>query len=118
MQHAFYYSSDHFMNGDPMYVNLDAVDNLVPYFEANDVDLVISGHEHHMELLEQNGVCYAVVGAMGGELDDIGDYNNPLSLWKNDKDFGYLDVEVAGDTAVLTFRGSGGEPLYTREIGR
>jgi hypothetical protein len=118
MQHAFYYASDHFMNGDPMYVNLDAVDNLVPYFEANDVDLVISGHEHHMELLEQNGVCYAVVGAMGGELDDIGDYNNPLSLWKNDENFGYLDVEVAGDKAVLTFRGIGGEPLYTREIGR
>jgi len=37
-----------------------------PLFEKYNVDLVISGHNHHMELLEKDGVTYVLEGVAGG----------------------------------------------------
>ena len=116
MSHTFYYVSDHFENGDPMFINLETVNELVPRFEENGVDLVISGHAHHMELLEKSGVHYAVIGTMGGELDDIEGYKNSHSLWSNDSDFGFLDISICGDVANLTFRDSDFNILATFSV--
>ena len=118
MSHSFYYTSDQFENGDPMYVNLETVDALVPLFEKYDVDLAISGHGHHMELLQKDDVCYALVGALGGELDDTDGYENSYSLWKDDQDFGLLEVSIEDDSATLKFRDSRSNLLKTCTIDR
>ncbi len=118
MQHTFYYVSDHFDDGTPYYVNVDTRDALVPLFERYDVDLVLSGHNHHLELLSRNGVTYAVTGGMGGQMTDVDDYRAGESVWVNDTDFGYLEVSLRGSEAELTFRDPGGEALHSAVIDK
>lgn len=49
--------------------NNDLIDNLVPLLEANDVDLVLNGHEHSYERTKEiNGVTYIITGGGGNDL--------------------------------------------------
>ncbi len=118
MQHTFYYVSDHFDNGDPMFVNMDTRDALVPLFERSGVDLVLSGHNHHLELLSRNGVTYALTAGLGGQMNDVGDYRAGENVWVDDQDYGYLEVSISGDTATLTFRDRDYRELYTATIAK
>lgn len=43
----------------------------VPVFEANGVDLVVSGHTHSYQHGVRNGVNYVLVGGAGGNLDTV-----------------------------------------------
>ena len=45
----------------------DVCSHLVPVFEDEDVDLVISGHAHDYEHMEFNGVTYLVIGGAGAK---------------------------------------------------
>ncbi len=48
-------------------------DDLVPVFEAFEVDLVLSGHAHNYERTNDiNGVVYIVTGGGGADLYDVG----------------------------------------------
>ncbi len=118
MQHTFYYVSDHFDNGEPCYVNVDTRDALMPLFEERDVDLVLSGHDHRLELLRRNGVTFAISAGMGGEMREVGHWRASESVWVADRVFGYLEVSIEGDRARLTFRDSDGLELYTEYVSR
>ena len=111
MSHCFYYSSGRKIAGWGWYDARDMIDTFAPLFEKYGVDLVFSGHDHHMELLEKDGVTYTVTGTLGGKLDPERTYTSPASRWYRSGQFGFLDVEVSGDNAKLTFR----DP-YFREL--
>ena len=116
VSHCFYYSSGMLFTGEPWYDHPDTIRTLTPLFEQYEVDLVISGHNHHMEVLEHNGVTYAVVGTMGAPLDRI-DYHSPASVWLHE-DHGWLDVQWTIEEAVLRFFRWDGHLLNTHRVAR
>jgi acid phosphatase type 7 len=60
MSHCFYYSSGGYWGLWTWYDDKDTISKLTPLFEKYGVDLVISGHNHLLELLQKNGVTYAI----------------------------------------------------------
>jgi 3',5'-cyclic AMP phosphodiesterase CpdA len=110
--HSFVYSSG-YSDVIPWYDDAAAIARLAPLFKAGGVDLVVSGHNHYMELLEDDGVRYAVVGAGGGPIDPLPTYHSPKSVWFLRGKRGWLEVEIDAGSATLRFRGSGGEILYS-----
>lgn len=118
MSHAFILSSGYIDSDYKMkwYDNEDAMEKLCPVFEKYKVDLVLSGHNHLMELLEKDGVTYVVIGAMGGKLDSV-EYKSPYSLWYNNTSFGFLDLNFTGkDRIEMAFVDSDGKVLKVHEI--
>jgi hypothetical protein len=104
-----YYSSGYFVDGEPWWDNQAMIDEFEPLFLQYDVDIVFSGHNHHMEYLNNSGIVYNIIGGFGGHLDP--DYaTQPVgqegtgSVWYHPGQCGYLDVEINGITANLTFR--------------
>ncbi len=109
MNHAMYYSSGYFVDGEQWWNNQEMIDTFEPLFIEHDVDLVFSGHNHHMEYLNNSGVVYNIIGGFGGHLDP--DYTTkPVhgdgtgSIWYQSGQHGYLEVEINGNNATLTFR--------------
>lgn len=118
LSHSFFYASgyDDPELDKPWYDHYQNIPSLSPLFERHGVDLVVSGHNHYQELLEHNGVHYAVVGAMGGKPDPAPAYVSPASQWIAVGTFGRLDVDVFGDFLALTFRNAVGDPLREERI--
>lgn len=56
-------------------------DLLVPIFAKGKVDLVIAGHAHTYQRMDQEGVRYLVIGGAGGRLD-----RHKTGHWPMDKD--------------------------------
>ncbi len=106
--HGFYYASGRVEDGWNWWDNPETINSLTPLFEQYKVDLVFSGHNHQMELLQNNGVTYAICGALGGASDETFTYHSPASLWLASGNYGFVDVSIDGDTATLTFR----DPTY------
>lgn len=67
----------------------------VPIFQAQHVDLVISGHQHNYQRGQMNGVTYLIAGGAGGTLDHerVEDYQlqNPLTVVHHH--FGVLELD-------------------------
>jgi predicted MPP superfamily phosphohydrolase len=104
MSHGFYYASGSFAAGTPWVDNEETISALVPLFKQYDVDLVLSGHIHDMQLLEKDGINYAIVGAYGGALEPDANIDSvATSLFHNNKDFGFLEVDIQGAQANLSF---------------
>ncbi|HEY9053923.1 MAG TPA: hypothetical protein VIO60_03815, partial [Rectinemataceae bacterium] len=102
----------------PWYDHYQNIPAVVPLLEKYGVDLVVSGHNHYQELLEMNGVTYAVIGAMGGKPDPSPAYVSPASKWIAVGEHGRLDLDFYADELVLTFRDSTGNPLHEKRIPR
>jgi hypothetical protein len=110
LSHMFYYSSGiEGWHDDPK-----TIARLCPLFVRYGVDLVVSGHNHYMELLEAEGVKYAVVGAAGAAFDPVPTFVSPKSKWFLRGRHGWLEVEggKAASRPVLRFRGVEGEILF------
>jgi 3',5'-cyclic AMP phosphodiesterase CpdA len=75
--------------------------DLLPVFEANGVDLVLTGHEHNYQRFELNGVGYVIDGGGGAALYDVGicPPGTPPLLAANDSTNSY--VAIQGNTRVL-----------------
>lgn len=108
MSHSFYYSSGVIAGGKSWGDQDDMIATFVDIFEENDVDMVFSGHNHHAEILEQNGIYYQIAGAFGGLPDPERELESDKSQWymniENDDEFGFFEVDITGDNATLTFR--------------
>ncbi len=76
-----------------------------PLFEKYGVDLVLTGHDHNYERSHPmkgeavagsgaRGIAYLVVGSGGASLRDFETSKPSWSALRNNKDYGYLDVEV------------------------
>lgn len=81
----------------------------VPLFEKYGVDLVLSGHDHDYERSQpmlgatvapsgQRGITYLVVGGGGANLRPMATASPSWSVIRNDKDHGYLDIDVTDGT--------------------
>ncbi|MCP4764142.1 MAG: hypothetical protein GY870_20380, partial [archaeon] len=74
-------------------------------FVDNDVDIVLSGHDHQMEILNEStsGIVYNIVGAFGGaqgSADPPSDY----SSWYKIQQHGFLEVNIRGNFTDLIYR--------------
>jgi UDP-2,3-diacylglucosamine pyrophosphatase LpxH len=109
INHAMYYSSGYEVYGSQMWDNQAMIEEFEDLFIEHDVDLVFSGHNHHMEYLNNSGVVYNIIGAFGGILDhdyttkEVGQEGTG-SLWYLSGQHGYLDVEINGNVADIAFR--------------
>jgi hypothetical protein len=116
MGHGFYYASGVTVMGWNWYDNPETISALTPLFEKYSVDIVFSGHNHYMELLEHAGVTYVVCGAFGGVPDPEPTYISPASLWRLQGAAGFVDVTIHGDEAILSFISSNGDILQSFTI--
>jgi hypothetical protein len=112
LSHCFFYSSGYVDMGMPWYDHKGTIGKVSPILERHKVALVVSGHNHHMEYLEHNGVTYAVIGAMGGMPDPEPTYHSPASLWFKQGSFGRLDLDIDERGIALTFRDQDGKALH------
>lgn len=118
LSHAFFYSSGYVDKdyGKNWFDNPETIEKLGPLFESYGVDLVISGHNHLMEVLEKDGVTYSLIGAMGGKLDPI-EYNSPYSVWLNNTEHGYMDIDLSlKDRINIDFKDPYGKILYSHTV--
>jgi 3',5'-cyclic AMP phosphodiesterase CpdA len=116
MGHGFYYASGSVVDGWKWYDNQETIKKLSPLFEKYGVDMVFSGHDHELELLQKSGVTYIVAGTFGGKLEAERQYTSPSSVWYSNKDFAFVDVSVNGANANLVFRSPEGDAIYSQVI--
>jgi hypothetical protein len=103
MSHGFYYSSGITIQGWDWFDNPETITALTPLFEKYGVDLVFSGHNHHLEFLQHAGVSYVICGGFGGKPEDEATYISPSSLWYQSGAYGFVDVYINGDRATISF---------------
>lgn len=93
-----------------------------PLFEANGVDLVLTGHDHDYERshplvngevvpADSGGVTYLVVGSGGAALRSWPMEQPAWSAYRNNTDYGYLDVLAEGGTMTARFVTPSGETI-------
>ncbi len=113
MSHSFYYCSGRSKDGWDWYDNETLIKRLSPLFEKYGVDLVLSGHMHQMELLKKGGVIYAIMGSFGGTLDKGREYVSPASVWYRARQYGFADVTIKGNDALLMVRDPDNKVMYS-----
>jgi len=112
LSHSFVYASGYVDEyGLGYYDNPELIAKVAPILERHKVALLVSGHDHDMELLRKNGVTYAVIGTMGGVLDPEPSYRSPASLWFKAGAFGRLDLDVSAAGMKLAFKDRSGAIL-------
>jgi tartrate-resistant acid phosphatase type 5 len=117
LSHCYVYASGYVDEyGYPYYDDPVVIAKIAPILERHKVALMISGHNHDMELLKRNGVTYAVVGAMGGILDPEPSYRSPASLWFKAGTYGRLDLDISEKGIGLAFVDLDGKRLYEARI--
>ena len=118
VSHGFYYASGSFDDGWQWFDNPETIDALTPLFEKYKVNLVLSGHDHQMELLQHNGVTYAIAGAFGGLPDEMRAYTSPASLWYLNGAYGFVDASISGNQCNVTFRSPDNAVLKSFSINK
>jgi len=118
MSHCFYYSSGGVWDMWPWYDDKDMIEKLTPLFEKYDVDLVFSGHNHLLELLQKNNVTYVICGAFGGLPDPERSYISPASSWYKGNQHAFMDVTISQDEATLIFRDPDYKELKSFTVSR
>ena len=104
MNHGFYYASGSVVGSWRWYDNPETIEALTPLFETYGVNMVFSGHNHQLELLEKSGVTYVICGGFGGLPDPIRTYTSPSSLWYAGGVYGFADVTINEEEANILFR--------------
>jgi UDP-2,3-diacylglucosamine pyrophosphatase LpxH len=82
----------------------DMINTFEDLFIDKDVDIVFSGHNHHMEVLNVSSIVYNVCGGFGGIPDDPRDAVGTGSLWYLPGQLGFVECEISGNIATLTYR--------------
>jgi UDP-2,3-diacylglucosamine pyrophosphatase LpxH len=118
MDHSYFYSSGGNWDLYPWYDDKGMIDKLVPLLEKYHVNLVFSGHNHMLELLQKNNVTYIVCGAFGGLPDPERSYISPASSWYMPDQNAFVDVTVSQDTATLIFRDPDYKELKSFTVSR
>ncbi|MDQ3266400.1 MAG: metallophosphoesterase [Myxococcota bacterium] len=107
--------------------NLKMRERLSPILEQYDVDLALTGHDHHYERTHpitgdavdaQNGITYLVVGGGGANLRTFGVAQPSWSVYRNATDYGFLDVVVDGGTLTGKFVRHDGQVLDTFTLSK
>ena len=95
-----YFHHPPYSSGDPLYTEPE----MRWPFRDWGADLVLTGHQHQYERLEEDGLTYVVAG-LGGALNrfDFAD-TQPGSIGRYNADFGALRVRVTDEQLELEFR--------------
>ncbi|HET7838836.1 MAG TPA: metallophosphoesterase, partial [Rectinemataceae bacterium] len=114
VSHSFIYGSGYVdpETGMAWYDSPGPITRVAPILERHRVALLVSGHNHYMELLEHGPTVYAVIGAMGGQSDPEPSHVSPQSRWLRRGAFGRLDLDIGPDGIALAFVDSGGAVLH------
>ncbi|WP_457557460.1 metallophosphoesterase [Candidatus Harpocratesius sp.] len=118
MNHAYYYASSTEYQGVPWYDNPDMINTFQALFKQYGVDMVFSGHDHQMEHIDQEGVNYFIVGAMGGPHDLDPTYYSPNSMFFDNTHFGFADVQFNNGNVTVSFRTPENVLLYNVTISK
>jgi UDP-2,3-diacylglucosamine pyrophosphatase LpxH len=118
MSHCYYYASGGYWELWPWYDDKDMIAKLVPLFEKYHVNLVFSGHNHMLELLQKNNVTYVICGAFGGLPDPERSYISPASIWYKGDQHAFIDVTVSQDSATLIFRDPDNKEIKSLTVSR
>ena len=116
MEHSMVYASGNINMGKQYYDPIDMVQQVAPLFEKYKVNLVVTGHDHHLEFLQKNGVSYAIVGGMGAPLDAPSTHISTSSVWNLPLQYGFLDATVRSSQIELHFRDPKGNELKSFTI--
>lgn len=104
MSHGYYYSSGTVGYGWNWWDNQETIQRITPLFEKYDVDLVVSGHNHILEVLQESGVTYLICGAFGGPPEPERTYTSPQSIWYKSGAYAFMDVTIDAQAATIIFR--------------
>ena len=118
MSHTFHYCSGAYMDGWKWYDNEQTIAALTPIFEEYDVDIVMSGHKHQAEILQVNDVTYLVLGCFGGHPDPERIYISPGSIWYRQGLYGFADITVSEEEALITIRDSDNSEVFQTIVHR
>ncbi|MHA1820935.1 MAG: metallophosphoesterase [Promethearchaeota archaeon] len=113
MDHAMFYTSGIYTAGKAWWDIPDMISTFEPIFKEYDVDMVFSGHNHHLEVLNDSNIIYNVVGGFGGIPDPVREHNGTGSLWYLDHQFGFAVVNITGNMATITYRTPEYRQLYS-----
>jgi acid phosphatase type 7 len=116
LNHGYYYSSGTTTRGWDWFDDQETIRLATPFFEKYGVDIVFSGHAHQMELLQKAGVTYVIGGTFGGVLDDARTYISPASQWYESGQYGFVDVKIDNNQAVVSFVDPDGKLLKTTTL--
>lgn len=84
-------------------------------FEKLGVSAVLTGHNHHLERLEQGGIPYFVVGGSGNALYHLKTIH-PASVFRTDRVHGYMLGEATETTLTLRLMDDTGKELDKRVV--
>ncbi|HOT59701.1 MAG TPA: metallophosphoesterase family protein [Spirochaetales bacterium] len=117
LTHSFFYASGYydFWSGGAWYDNRGNITHIAPLFKER-ADLVISGHNHYMEWIEQDGINWAIVGAMGGKPDPEPTYITQGSKFFQRNVFGLLLLQRTHEGLRCSFIDEHGATLYSTTI--
>jgi hypothetical protein len=118
LMHSMVYASGDEEVGMDWYDPPEMIRDVAPLLEQYRVDLVISGHDHHMEFLQHHGVSYCIIGTFGGVLDPSLAHVSPASVWRNNTTYGFLDATVRSEAIELVFRDATGNTLQTFTVSQ
>ena len=116
LSHGYFYSSGLRSSGWDWYDNPETIAVLTPLFEKYHVDLVISGHNHHMEIIRHNDVTYAICGVFGGSIDPEREYVTAGSVWYSVAQHAYLGIQIDGDLLNIKFHGVDDSILFSYDV--
>ncbi|MFN3411902.1 MAG: metallophosphoesterase family protein [Exilispira sp.] len=113
LSHSFIYASGYTEEGGiPWFDNISAIKTLEPVFKKYDVDLVLSGHNHTMELIDKDNIYYAIIGAFGGLPDREKTFTSSGSLWYSSGKYGYAKISLYPQYFIITFLNENNEILF------
>ncbi len=117
LSHSFFYASGYydFWSGGAWYDNKGNLAGVAPVFR-NKADLVISGHNHYMEWIEQDGIAWAIIGAMGGKPDPVPTYTSGGSAFFRRQVYGFLMLERGEAGLICSFIDESGAMLFSRTL--
>ncbi len=124
MSHCFYYVSGYHVDGSDWWDHQEMIETFASVFIKNGIDMVFSGHNHIFEVLENDGIYYNIIGGLGGHPDTyyakegvVGQLGTGSIYYSTDI-FGFLEVDIQGDDAFLTFRTPENQIVYNYTVNR
>ncbi len=116
--HGFVYASGSLSEGGGEWWDIPALEEkLVPILERNHVDLFVSGHQHSGELMEKNGVHYALIPTAGKTpRQKIEVATKANSIYFTGKNAGYATLAIGQSSLIISYMDTDSNPLFQYEI--
>ncbi len=90
------------------------IENVLPILKDNEVDLVLSGHDHDKQVIDHpdDDILYVVSGA-GSRLRDTSQGENSLFA---ESSYGFAGIQIVKDSLVLKFYSTDQSVDYTKTL--